>query len=283
MKKFEIPGYIFDFIDGLLLVNGEIVLSKKTPANDFINSIINIFHTKPTTTGTGMYIFDINGWVGDYVVELIIVKENFPIIDYIIMHYFENNSVGNGVSYSSLVKQIQKKSGIPGQVKGLSEIVFQFSWGSVVVQHDIKLSSSCIILQYKVARKSPIRLKMNDHCESYINIDKSIEVQQRIVASIKNSDTFFPKASEIRWLNLLKKLPRKLKICLLDEISFENTLIALYSSDWPDEGSVVALLSNKFRTKEFDKDLHFRELNDAHYCKEEISYVEDNVTHLIIN
>ena len=283
MKKFEIPGYIFDFIDGLLLVNGEIVLSKKTPANDFINSIINIFHTKPTTTGTGMYIFDINGWVGDYVVELIIVKENFPVIDYIIMHYFENNSVGNGVSDSSLVKQIQKKSGIPGQVKGLSEIVFQFSWGSVVVQHDIKLSSSCIILQYKVARKSPIRLKMNDHCESYINIDKSIEVQQRIVASIKNSDTFFPKASEIRWLNLLKKLPRKLKICLLDEISFENTLIALYSSDWPDEGSVVALLSNKFRTKEFDKDLHFRELNDAHYCKEEISYVEDNVTHLIIN
>ena len=283
MKKFEIPGYIFDFIDGLLLVNGEIVLSKKTPANDFINSIINTFHTKPTSTGTGMYIFDINGWVGDYVVELIIVKENFPVIDYIIMHYFENNSVGNGVSYSSLVKQIQKKSGISGQVKGLSEIVFQFSWGSVVVQHDIKLSSSCIILQYKVARKSPIRLKMNDHCESYINIDKSIEVQQRIVASIKNSDTFFPKASEIRWLNLLKKLPRKLKICLLDEISFENTLIALYSSDWPDEGSVVALLSNKFSTKEFDKDLHFRALNDAHYCKEEISYIEDNVTQLIIN
>lgn len=283
MKKFEIPGYIFDFIDGLLLVNGEIVLSKKTPANDFINSTINTFHTKPTSTGTGMYIFDINGWVGDYVVELIIVKENFPVIDYIIMHYFENNSVGNGVSYSSLVKQIQKKSGIPGQVKGLSEIVFQFSWGSVVVQHDIKLSSSCIILQYKVARKSPIRLKMNNHCESYVNIDKSIEVQQRIVASIKNSDTFFPKASEIRWLNLLKKLPPKLKICLLDEISFENILIALYSSDWPDEGSVVALLSNKFRTKEFDKDLHFREPNDAHYCKEEISYVEDNVTHLIIN
>ena len=46
---------------------------------------------------------------------------------------------------------------------------------------------------------------------------------------------------------------------------------------------MVALLSNKFRTKEFDKDLHFRELNDPHYCNEEISYVEDNVIHLIIN
>ena len=283
MKKFEIPSHIFDFIDGLLLVNGEIALSKKTPANDFINSIINTFHTKPTTTGTGVYIFDINGWVGDYVVELIIVKENFQEIDYIIMHYFENNSVGNGVSESSLVKQIQRKSGIPGQVKGLSEIVFQFSWGSVIIQHDIKISSSCIILQYKIARKSPIRLKMNDHCESYINIDKSIEVQQRIVASIKNSDTFFPKESEIRWLNLLKKLPKKIKNCLLNEISLGNSLIAMHSSGWPDEGSVVALLSNKFRTKEFDKDLHFRALNDAHYCKEEISYVEDNVTHLIIN
>ena len=51
-----------------------------------------------------MYIFDIDGWVGEYVVELIIVKENFPKIDYIIIHYFENNSVGNGVSESSLVK-----------------------------------------------------------------------------------------------------------------------------------------------------------------------------------
>ena len=181
MKKFEIPSYIFDFIDGLLLVNGEIALSKKTPANDFINSTINTFHTKPSTTGTGMYIFDINGWVGDYVVELIIVKENFPEIDHIIMHYFENNSVGNGVSESSLVKQIQRKSGIPGKMKGLSEIVFQFSWGSIIVQHDIKISSSCIILQYKIARKSPIRLKMNDNFESHINIDKSIKVQQRIM------------------------------------------------------------------------------------------------------
>ena len=283
MKKFEIPTYIFYFIDGLLLVNGEIALSKKTPANDFINSIINTFHTEPTTTGTGMYIFDINGWVGDYVVELIIVKENFPDIDYIIMHYFENNSVGNGVSESSLVKQIQRKSGIPGQVKGLSEIIFQFSWGSVIVQHDIKISSSCIILQYKIARKSPIRLKMNDHRESYISLDKSIEVQQRIIEFIKNSDTFFPKASEIRWLILLKKLPKKIKNCLLNEISLGNSLIALHSSDWPDEGSVVALLSNKFRTKEFEKDLHFRAFNDPHYCKEEISYVEDNVTHLMIN
>ncbi|WP_158301296.1 hypothetical protein [Janthinobacterium sp. BJB426] len=284
MKKFEIPGCIFDFIDGLLIVNGEIALSKKIPATDFINSIINIFHTIPTTTAVGMYIFDINGWVDEYVVELIIVKENFPEIDYIIIiHYFENNSVGNGVSESSLVKQFQRKSGIAGKMKGLSEIVFQFSWGGVIAQHDIKISSSCIILQYKTARKSPIRLKMNDHCVSYINIDKSVEVQQRIVASIKNSDTFFPKASEIRWLNLLKKLPRKLKICLINEISFENTLIALHSSGWPDEGSVVALLSNRFRTKEFDKDLHFRALNDAHYCKEEISYVEDNVTHLMIN
>lgn len=283
MKKFEIQNYIFDFIDGLLLINGEIALSKKTSANDFINSIINTFHTKPTTTGTGMYVFDINGWVGDYVVELIIVKENFPEIDYIIMYYFENNSVGNGVSESSLVKQIQRKSGIPGQVKGLSEIVFQFSWGCVIVQHDIKISSSCIIFQYKIARKSPIQLKMNDHCESYINLDKSIEVQQQIIASIKNSDTFFPKASEIRWLILLKKLPKKIKNCLLNEISLGNSLIALHSSDWPDEGSVVALLSNRFNTKEFDKDLHFRALNDAHYCKEEISYVEDNVTHLIIN
>lgn len=157
------------------------------------------------------------------------------------------------MSESSLVKQIQKKVCIPGEIKGLSEILFHFSWGSVIVQHNIKISSSCIILQYKIARKSPLRLKMHNNYESHINIDRSIEVQQRIIEFLKNSETFFPKSSEIRWLNLLKKLPKKLKICLLNEISFENTLIAMHSSDWPDEGSVVALLSNKFRTKKFDK------------------------------
>jgi len=84
-------------------------------------------------------------------------------------------------------------------------------------------------------------------------------------------------------LELLKKLPEKLKICLFNEISLGNSLIALHYLNWPEQGSVVALLSKNFRMKEFDKDLHFRELNDPHYCKEELSYVEGSVTHLIIN
>lgn len=151
MKKIEIPGYIFDFIDGSLIINGEVTLSKKTPAKHFIKKIINIFHIQPKTTGPGVYVFEINGWIGDHIVELIIAKEKLFKIDCILIHYFENNSVGNGVSESSLVKKIQLKSGIPGQMKGLSEIVFQFSWGSVIARHDIKSSSSCIILQYKTA------------------------------------------------------------------------------------------------------------------------------------
>ena len=126
-------------------------------------------------------------------------------------------------------------------------------------------------------------LKKNENNNSFINIDKSMEVQQRIKEYIKSNDTFSPTSDEIRWINLLEKLPTKMKSILLHEISFKNELIALYSSDWPEKGSVVALLSNNFRTKEFDKDLHFRELNDPHYCKEEISYIENNITHLIIN
>lgn len=125
--------------------------------------------------------------------------------------------------------------------------------------------------------------KINEDYKSHVNIEKSIEVQQRIMEFIKNGATFFPKSSDILWLILLKKLPLKLKICIFDEISFGNSLIALHSSDWPEKGSVVALLNSKFRTKEFDKDFHFRALNDPHYCNEEISYAEDNVTYLIIN
>ena len=125
--------------------------------------------------------------------------------------------------------------------------------------------------------------RKNDTSKPLVNIYNSIDVQKRIIEFIKNSDCFFPKSSEIGWLILLKRLPEKLKIYLLDEITLGNSLITLNYSDWPEKRSVVALLRNKFRKMEFDKDIHFRELNDPHYCKEEISYVEDNVTHLIIN
>lgn len=149
MKKFKISSYAFDFINGLLRINGDIAVSNKTPANDVTNRIINTFLIKPRTPEPGIFIFDINGWVDKHFVEMITLKENSLKIYCIIMHYFENNSVGNGIGESSLVKKIQKKSGIPGKTKGLSEIVFKFPWGSIIVQHDIKLSSSCIILQYK--------------------------------------------------------------------------------------------------------------------------------------
>lgn len=149
MKKFKIPSYAFDFINGLLYINGDIALSNKTPANDIANRIINTLLIKHRTPEPGIFIFDINGWVDEHVVEIIILKETFSKIDYVTIYYFENNSVGNGINESSLVKKIQKQCGSPGKTKGLSEIVFQFPWGSIIVQHDMKVSSSCIILQYK--------------------------------------------------------------------------------------------------------------------------------------
>lgn len=149
MKKFKIPSYAFDFINGLLHINKNIALSNKTPANDVTHRIIKTFLIKPRTPGPEIFIFDINEWVDEHVVEMIILKENFSKIDYVTIYYFENNSVGNGISESSLIKKIQRQCGSPGKTKGLSEIAFHFSWGSIIVQHDIKVSSSCIILQYK--------------------------------------------------------------------------------------------------------------------------------------
>lgn len=42
------------------------------------------------------------------------------------------------------------------------------------------------------------------------------------------------------------------------------------------------LLRGRFKTTEFDADLFFRALNDAHYCNEELAQVGDHVTHLLI-
>ncbi|WP_141213379.1 hypothetical protein [Janthinobacterium sp. PC23-8] len=64
MKKFKIPSYAFDFINGSLRINEDIALSSKTPANDVINSIVNIFLAKPKTSEPGIFTFDINGWIG---------------------------------------------------------------------------------------------------------------------------------------------------------------------------------------------------------------------------
>lgn len=126
MKRFKIPNYSFDFIDGLLRINGDIALSNKTPAIEVTNRIIDIFLTKPSTPQPGIFIFDIDGWVDENIVESMILKENYSKIDHIKIYYFENNSVGNGISESSLVKKIQKQCGIPDQTKGLSEIAFKF-------------------------------------------------------------------------------------------------------------------------------------------------------------
>ena len=122
----------------------------------------------------------------------------------------------------------------------------------------------------------------NSYLESSINIASSMEVQQRIAYFIKHRDNFFPKTSEIRWLKLLNRLHEKLKICISNEITSGNSLIALHSSDWPDKGSIVAVLKGRFKTTEFDADLFFRALNDAHYCNEELAQVGDHVTHLLI-
>ena len=65
MKKFKIPSYAFDFINGLLRINGNIALSNKTPANDVGNRIISTLLIKIRTPELGIFIFDINGWVDE--------------------------------------------------------------------------------------------------------------------------------------------------------------------------------------------------------------------------
>ena len=44
VKKFKITGSFFEFIDGSLIINGKVILSKKAPAKHFMNNIVNIFH-----------------------------------------------------------------------------------------------------------------------------------------------------------------------------------------------------------------------------------------------
>jgi hypothetical protein len=86
------------------------------------------------------------------------------------------------------------------------------------------------------------------------------------------------------WYALAKKLPKSLQKVLVSEIGFGNTVIGIGSSNWPNVGSIVVNIANRFNSvsRTISPDVHWRNLDDPHYCREEISQKDLGVEHLII-
>lgn len=75
------------------------------------------------------------------------------------------------------------------------------------------------------------------------------------------------------WCDLLRRLPAALKASLVAELRAGNQIIGIGSTGWPNQGSIVVNLRERFYTVAHTRPagVVWRELNDPHYAREELS------------
>lgn len=90
--------------------------------------------------------------------------------------------------------------------------------------------------------------------------------------------------AEEGWLDLARALPQALRAALVLELRAGNQLRAIGSTHWPQQGSIVVNVQDRFRAAQdlLPSELRWRRLDDPHYCREELSQLLDTVEHLII-
>lgn len=86
------------------------------------------------------------------------------------------------------------------------------------------------------------------------------------------------------WIVLFHLLPSSMKEIIIFEISNGNEITRIGKASWPSPESIVVNLLNRFHptSRTLSEDTHWRLLNDARYCREEISESDGSTVHLII-
>lgn len=107
--------------------------------------------------------------------------------------------------------------------------------------------------------------------------------QAAIAAMLQESDTVAGPAAP-GWLRLARRLPEELRAALIGELIAGNRLAGIGSTGWPNDGSIVLNMRDRFTAarKAPPVGVIWRELNDPHYAREELSQKIDSVEFLII-
>jgi hypothetical protein len=86
------------------------------------------------------------------------------------------------------------------------------------------------------------------------------------------------------WLDLARRLPGPLRAALVAELGAGNQLVGIGSAGWPNDGSIVVNLRERFSVarQATPAGVAWRELDDPHYAREELSLRVGSVEHLII-
>lgn len=106
----------------------------------------------------------------------------------------------------------------------------------------------------------------------------------RFIEAIRDAKSSMPTAKESEWFFLIERIPQVFLKVLLYELELGNNIVSIQNGDWPQEGSIVISLSSIFKNKNWENfdGVKYRDMNDPHYWRADISIKIDNVEHLII-
>lgn len=106
--------------------------------------------------------------------------------------------------------------------------------------------------------------------------EKVLEKNKKNIEKIKNK--------KCEWTNHLEHMPKNIMAALINEIEQGNILKSISKNNWPNNGSIVVRFRDKFHEKNKKLNgIQWRELNDPHYCTEEIAEIFNNIEYLLIN
>ncbi|MDN2698334.1 hypothetical protein O0882_18625 [Janthinobacterium sp. SUN073] len=92
------------------------------------------------------------------------------------------------------------------------------------------------------------------------------------------------KNKNIEWAKQLEHMPNNIMTALINEMENGNVLKSISKNNWPNNGSIVVSFRDKFHEENKKlKGIQWRELNDPHYCKEEIAEIFNKIEYLLIN
>lgn len=113
----------------------------------------------------------------------------------------------------------------------------------------------------------------------------SVSIRHKKIAEVlSNLEVKAPSEDKSNWISLARCLPLELRNALILELNAGNKMTGIGSSDWPNPGSIVVNISERFNSANhnFSPEVQWKNLNDPHYAREELSQKNQGVEHLII-
>ena len=111
-----------------------------------------------------------------------------------------------------------------------------------------------------------------------------VRAEQAAIADLIEGVNAEGPAAAPRWLQLARRLPGPISAALLAELRAGNQLAGIGSAGWPGAGSIVVNMRDRFSAARHAPPcgVTWRELQDAHYAREELRQQVGAVEFLII-